>query len=968
MHVPDVLEDPEFTWFGAQAKGKQRTVLGVPLLRGNTVIGVIILLRNIVRPFTDKEIELVTTFADQAVIAIENVRLFDEVNARTTELTEALERQTATSDVLTVISRSTSELQPVLDAIVVTAVRLCHAEWAVIWNARSDGRYHPAASSATEEEFMRYLAQNPVVPGRGTIAGRTALEGRTVHVPDVLADPEYTRFEAQAKGKQRTVLCVPLLRADAVIGVIAMWRDIVKPFTDKQIELVTTFADQAVIAIENVRLFDEVQARTRELTRSVAELRALSEVSQAVNSTLELQSVLRAIAAHAVALAEADAGIFCAFDEKAQVFRPQAAHEMDADLLRMVTERPVRLGEGAIGQAGLRRLAVQIADIDAEPGYALYDTVRKPGYRALLAVPLLREDSLVGGLVICRKTPGAFAAETVDLVQTLANQSVLAIENARLFEALEQKGRELAEASRHKSEFLANMSHELRTPLNAIIGFTRLVMRRARDVLPAKQHDNLGKILTSAEHLLSLINTVLDLAKIEAGRVEVRLTTFLLEPLIDQCLRTVEPMVRDGVRLAKAIEPDLPELDTDQEKLRQILLNLLGNAAKFTESGSISVGARHRDGRIVLEVADTGCGIPQEFLDLIFEEFRQVDSSSTRQHGGTGLGLSISRHLARLIGGDIDLASTVDVGSTFTLTFPARYEPPAAAPSLEASEAAGEVARADRNRCILAIDDDPDTIYLLRENLTEAGYEVIVASDGEDGLRKARQHRPGAVVLDILMPQKDGWQVLHQLKADPETRDIPIIVLSIVDQKDLGFRLGASDYLLKPPDRDALIGALRRVAAPPCRLLVADDDPLVPDLIRQLLEDLGCEIEAADDGRAALAMLAKRRPDVLLLDLLMPNLDGFGVLEQLAQNPALAGLPVIVLTAKTLTSDERALLQRRVLAIIEKRGLDRATLLEEVRRALPACGGAQEAEGSTDAEDPDRGRRGAEPRPARAAS
>jgi adenylate cyclase len=522
------------------------------------------------------------------------------------------------------------------------------------------------------------------------------------------------------------------------------------------------------------------------------------------------------------------------------------------------------------------------------------------------------------------------------------------------------------QANRAKSQFLANMSHELRTPLNAIIGFTRLVMRRARDLLPAKQHDNLGKILTSAEHLLSLINTVLDLSKIEAGRVEVRPVAFALEPLIDQCLRTVEPMVRERVELAKSVERGLPELATDPDKLRQILLNLLGNAVKFTESGTITVRVRHQSGQIVLEVADTGCGIPADALDLVFEEFRQVDSSSTRQHGGTGLGLSITRHLARLIGGDITLASTVAVGSTFSVTFPVRYGPPRVAPS-PVAEAGAEPANAARNRCVLAIDDDPDTIYLLRENLAEAGYEVIVASDGEHGLHKAREHRPGAIVLDILMPQRDGWQVLHELKADPMTRDIPIIVLSIVDQKDLGFRLGASDYLLKPPDRDALVAALRRVAAPPCRLLVADDDPLVPDLIRQLLEDLGCEIEAAGDGRVALAMLAQRRPDVLLLDLLMPNLDGFGVLEQVAQNPALSGLPVIVLTAKTLSSDERALLQRRVLAIIEKRGLDRASLLQEVRRALPACG-AGETGGSADAEDLDRGRRGAEPRPARAAS
>ncbi len=970
VHVPDLLEDPEFTWFEAQAKGKQRTVLCVPLLRADAVIGVIAMWRNIVRPFTEKQIGLVTTFADQAVIAIENVRLFDEVNARTAELTEALRQQTATADVLKVISRSAFDLEAVLHTLIESAARLCDADKATI-TRQIGGQFYRAEFYGFSPEFMEYVRTIPVEPERGSVSGRALLEGKVVHIPDVEADPEYTFLEGKKLGGFRTALGVPMLREGVPIGAMSLTRSDVRPFTDRQIELVSTFADQAVIAIENARLFEEVQARTRELTRSVAELRALSEVSQAVNSTLELQAVLRAIAAHAVALAEADAGAFLAYDESARVFHLRATHELDPDVVEAITRRPVRLGEGAVGSAGLRRAAVQIADIDQDAGYTLHDLIRKPGYRALLAVPLLREDSLIGGLVICRKTPGAFAAETVDLVQTLANQSVLAIENARLFEALEQKGRELAEASRHKSEFLANMSHELRTPLNAIIGFTRLVMRRAKDVLPAKQHDNLGKILTSAEHLLSLINTVLDLAKIEAGRIEVRPSAFALKPLIDQCLRTVEPMVREGVRLAKAIEPDLPELDTDQEKLRQILLNLLGNAAKFTDSGSISVGARHRDGQIVLEVADTGCGIPPASLDLIFEEFRQVDSSSTRQHGGTGLGLSISRHLARLIGGNIDLVSTVDVGSTFTLTFPARYEPPAVAPSLAASSVEGEAAReeapADRNRCILAIDDDPDTIYLLRENLAEAGYEVIAATDGEEGLRKAREHRPGAIVLDILMPQKDGWQILHELKADPATRDIPIIVLSIVDQKDLGFRLGASDYLLKPPDRDALVGALRRVAAPPCRLLVADDDPLVPDLIRQLLEDLGCEIEAAGDGWAALAMLAERRPDVLLLDLLMPNLDGFGVLEQLAQNPALAGLPVIVLTAKTLSSDERALLQRRVLAIIEKRGLDRATLLEEVRRALPACG-AWEVEGSADAKDLDRGRRGAEPRSARAAS
>jgi CheY-like chemotaxis protein/anti-sigma regulatory factor (Ser/Thr protein kinase) len=474
--------------------------------------------------------------------------------------------------------------------------------------------------------------------------------------------------------------------------------------------------------------------------------------------------------------------------------------------------------------------------------------------------------------------------------------------------------------------------------------------------------------------LLSLINSVLDLSKIEAGRVEVRLTEFALEPVIDQCLRTVEPMVKGELRLEKVIAPDLPVLFTDQEKLRQILINLLANAVKFTEAGSVTVRAAHEQGLLVLAVADTGIGIPENAIELVFEEFRQVDSSSTRQHGGTGLGLPISRHLARLLGGDITLESRMGVGSTFTLTLPARHaaEEVAGSAAPEALPAAeGDrppvIEAARREPLVLAIDDDPNMIYLLRENLGEVGYRVTGAVGGQEGVRKARELRPSAIVLDVVMPHKDGWQVLHELKADPATRDIPVIMLSIVDQKDLGYRLGAFDYLLKPFERETLVATLQRIAAPPCRMLVVDDDPMVVDLVRQMLEGEDCEIEAAADGEAALAALAHRRPDVVLLDLLMPRLDGFGVIDQLEQNPAFSGLPVIVLTAKALDPEERALLQRRVMTVIEKRGLDRAALLTEVRRALPAyCGGGAGASG--DEEDPDRRGRRAESRSARAAS
>ena len=515
----------------------------------------------------------------------------------------------------------------------------------------------------------------------------------------------------------------------------------------------------------------------------------------------------------------------------------------------------------------------------------------------------------------------------------------------RTEEALQAAKEEAEQASWTKSEFLANMSHELRTPMNAIIGFTRLIMRRCKDLLPERQYGNLEKILASANHLLGLINDVLDLSKIEAGRMEVRPLEFALEPLIDQCLRTVEPMVRSGrVELIKEIAPGLPPLFSDQDKLRQVLINLLSNAAKFTEAGSITVEVRQIGQTIAITVADTGIGIPPDQQELVFEEFRQVDSSSTRQHGGTGLGLSISRRLARLLGGDITLQSALGAGSGFTLSLPIRYggalpgapdeEPVAAAPAEELEPSAREV-RPGGGRLVLAIDDDPDVVLLLKENLADAGYRVVGASNGAEGLRLARELKPSAITLDIVMPQTDGWQVLHGLKADPATRDIPVLLLSVVDQKDLGYRLGAADYLMKPFERDELIAALQRVAPRCRRLLVVDDDPHVADLVRQSLEDEPYQIDAAADGLAALEAIGQRRPDVILLDLLMPRMDGFELIASLQQDAERRDIPVIVLTAKALTRQERRSLKEHALAVIQKGALDRDALMAELKQVLP---------------------------------
>jgi CheY-like chemotaxis protein/anti-sigma regulatory factor (Ser/Thr protein kinase) len=452
----------------------------------------------------------------------------------------------------------------------------------------------------------------------------------------------------------------------------------------------------------------------------------------------------------------------------------------------------------------------------------------------------------------------------------------------------------------------------------------------------------LGKILISAEHLLALINDILDLSKIEAGHMEVHSSSFDLEPLVDLCLRTVEPLVKgERLRLVKEIEPGLPALFTDQDKLKQILINLLSNAVKFTEEGTVTVMAHRRDGEIAIAIADTGIGIAADKLELIFEEFRQVDSSTTRKYSGTGLGLSISRHLARLLGGDITVQSTVGVGSTFTVTLSLRYG--ATSPATHAGAVSSQEESAvqpEADKLVLAIDDEPDVIYLLSENLAEAGYRVVGALNGEEGLQKARELRPLAITLDILMPHKDGWQILNELKVDPATRDIPIIVLSIVDNKDLGYRLGASDYLLKPFDREAILAALTRIdPLHRGRLLVVDDDPQVVDLVRQLLEDESYEVIAATDGQEALEAIAHKPPHVILLDLLMPRMDGFTVIEHLQRDPQLRQIPVIVLTAKTLTAIEQAMLEQSVRTVIQKRGLERDTLIQELRGLLQAYRG-----------------------------
>ena len=660
-HIHDLQEESVYS-----SSSGTRTLLSTPMVREGTPIGLINIRRTEVRPFSERQIKLLETFAAQAVIAIENVRLFKEIQERNAELREALEHQTATAEVLGIISRSPTDVQPVLDAIVESAARVCGIDDVVL-------RLHEGTAMVVRAHFGP-MTMGPAEISTDAPEFRWVREHGTLQIPDVLAQRNDFPTLGSVSGA-RTFLVVPLRQQGEFIGTLTARRMEVRPYTPAQIKLLETFADQAVIAIENVRLFKELDARTNELTRSVGELKALGEVSQAVSSTLDLETVLTRIASHAVQLTGAAGGAIYEYDEESEEFHLRGSHQIEKEFVETLRASPIRLGGGALGQAATSRAPVEVADIFNEREISatrMRPMLRQLGYRSLLAVPLLREGRIMGGLTIYRRTAGSFPPEVVNLLQTFATQSVLAIQNARLFREIEDKSRQIEAANRHKSEFLANMSHELRTPLNAIIGFSEVLGERMFGELNEKQAEYTDDILSSGRHLLSLINEILDLSKVEAGRMELELATFDLPLAIDNARTFVrERATKHGINLDVTVDERLGDFVGDERKIKQVLLNLLSNAVKFTpEGGRIGIKARQADGSVEISVSDTGIGIAPEDQPKIFEEFRQVGSDYAHKVEGTGLGLTLAKKFVELHGGRIWVTSEVGKGSTFIFTLP----------------------------------------------------------------------------------------------------------------------------------------------------------------------------------------------------------------------------------------------------------------------------------------------------------
>jgi GAF domain-containing protein/CheY-like chemotaxis protein/tetratricopeptide (TPR) repeat protein len=895
-----------------------RSMIFVPFGTGSQVNGYFSL-QNIEREaaFSESDVRLLQTLAGSMGIALENARLFNAEQRRAAELSavntisQALVAETDLDAMIQLIGRQTRDT---FDADI-AYLALLDSQTNII---RFPYQY---GEDFRELKLGKGLTSKIIETGKPLLINKDIKERRK-QLGTTLVGREALSY-----------LGVPIKSGGEVIGVLSVQsvteEDV---FDEGDLRLLTTIAANAGAAIHTARLHAETQ-------RNANQMATIASVGRELSATLDLDRVITIVTENVHRLFHARDTILRLVDSDGKILRTALALGMYAEKFSADT---LILGEGITGSIAQSGIAEVVDDVELDPrGIHVAGTPDQEEVpETMMVAPLIANNRTIGVLSVYRdRTAGVFSQVDLDFLAGLGRQAAIAIENSRLFDEAQSARAAAEHANKAKSTFLANMSHELRTPLNAIIGFTRIVRKKSADLLPAKQLENLDKVLTSSEHLLGLINTVLDIAKIEAGRMDVIASNFRIDALVDQCVNVATPLVKNQVTLVKELDASLGIVRSDQDKIKQIVLNLLSNAAKFTHEGSIILAVKKLDeNTFTISVTDSGIGISDEALERIFDEFQQADTSTTRRYGGTGLGLAISRNLARLLGGNLTATSQLGVGSTFTLTLPIQYGRSITIPSdtpLDTSRKPDHPADVETSKKrVLVIDDDPDAEYLLQESLNQNEFAVIGARNGYDGLQIARQLKPDAILLDVLMPEIDGWQVLNDLKMDADTTDIPVILLTIVDKKALGFKLGAAAYLLKPLDPGIVLETLHRVIGDKGHrrkcVLVVDDDPLIAEMVQQTLPGPEFAVISAADGEEGLQAVRTQHPDVILLDLMMPKLDGFGVIQRLRADSDLRNIPIIVISAKELTPEESQTLKESVAFVMKKQGFDGDLLRDEI--------------------------------------
>jgi signal transduction histidine kinase/ActR/RegA family two-component response regulator len=729
------------------------------------------------------------------------------------ELHDAREQLAGSREILAALGRHAFDPGAVLDTVLEYAARLCGAAASQLFIRDGDVFRLSRVSDETPEEYRRYLLAHPIARNRSSTVGRAAEDRSTVQIRDVLADADYGRLDLQRLTGFRTLMSTPMVLQDEVVGVLAMWRTDVAPFDGRERQLLEEFAVQGAIVLRQVDLMRALESRGAELSDKVEQLEALREVDEAVGSSLDLDEVLERIVTNAVRLTNlgfgditlsTEGGSILEYDEATDSFHVRGRYGSSPALWELLQDITIDRKSSLIGQTVLADQPLEIPDLGAVERDDFLETIFRDGWRSVLAVPMIVGDEMIGVLVIRRRGTGDYPPDVVELLETFASQSALAIVNARLYRELETQSRELEIASNHKSEFLASMSHELRTPLNAVIGFSEVLLERMFGEINERQEEYLRDIWNSGRHLLALLNEILDLSKVEAGQMVLDPSVFSVASALEYTLAMVrERAAAHAITISVEIADDVGEIEADELRFKQVVLNLLHNAVKFTpDGGSVSLRANRKDAALIVTVTDTGIGVPPEDQEKIFDSFQQGGRGPTREEG-TGLGLTLCRKIVALFGGRMWLDSTVGEGSTFGFAIPTATR--AAVVSTEQRDGEFPV--------VVLVDDDRASLDLMSAYLEDAQVQVLRATDGVSGLELIRKVLPAAVVLDIKLPRLDGWQVLAELKAADDTAAIPVVIASIVDDRHRGMALGADIQLLKPVSRDDLIGALRKVGA-----------------------------------------------------------------------------------------------------------------------------------------------------------